>query len=72
MGLYPSALISSMKLELSSFSDSNIKMSSIIIFAPKYEVGLYHAYHRMLSFYETLANRNIVAKYNVQRLYLVL
>jgi len=36
------------------------------------ERGLYHAYHRMLSFYETLANRNIVAKYNVQRLYLVL
>jgi len=44
MGLYPSALISSMKLELSSFSDSNIKMSSIIIFAPKYEVGLYQEY----------------------------
>lgn len=34
--------------------------------------GLYHAYHKMLGFYETLANRNIVAKYNVQRLYLVL
>ena len=35
-------------------------------------LGLYHAYHEMLGFYETLANRNIVAKYNVQRLYLVL
>jgi hypothetical protein len=34
--------------------------------------GLYHAYHKMLGFYENLANRNIVAKYNVQRLYLVL
>jgi len=36
------------------------------------ERGLYHAYHKMLGFYETLANRNIVAKYNVQRLHLVL
>jgi hypothetical protein len=36
------------------------------------ERGLFHAYHKTLGFYETLANRNIVAKYNVQRLYLVL
>lgn len=33
---------------------------------------LYHAYHRMMNNYEQLAEHNIVAKYNSDRLYLVL
>jgi hypothetical protein len=34
--------------------------------------NLYHAYHRMMNSYEQLAQRNPVAKYNSERLYLVL
>lgn len=33
---------------------------------------LYHAYHRMMNTYETLAETNVVARYNSERLYLVL
>ena len=35
-------------------------------------VNLYHAYHRMMNSYERLAESNPVAKYNSDRLYLVL
>jgi hypothetical protein len=35
-------------------------------------VSLYHAYHRMMNSYERLAESNPVAKYNSDRLYLVL
>jgi len=35
-------------------------------------VNLYHAYHRMMNNYERLAESNPVAKYNSDRLYLVL
>lgn len=34
--------------------------------------NLYHAYHRMMNSYEQLAESNPVAKYNSERLYLVL
>lgn len=33
---------------------------------------LYHAYHRMMSRYERLAESNVVANYNARRLYLIL
>jgi len=33
---------------------------------------LYHAYHKMMESYEKLAEKNPVAKYNSERLYLVL
>jgi len=36
------------------------------------ESGFYHAYHKVMNMYESLARNNIVAKYNVERLYLIL
>jgi hypothetical protein len=73
-GMFISEVMEALLMGLPPVSQKTVDESNFLfatVLGQGIELGLYHAYHMMMVVYEAFSSRNIVAKYNVQRLYLI-